>query len=60
MALFRSIDRDHDGRVNKDELREACRNAGLTVSMRRFDGFFDELDMNHDGFISFDEFRSVT
>lgn len=57
MLLFRSIDRNHDGRLNKDELREAFQKAGLTVPVRRLNGFFDEIDMNHDGYITFDEWR---
>lgn len=57
LLLFRSIDRDHDGRVDKEELRAAFRKVGLAVPLRRLSGFFDEIDMNHDGFISFDEWR---
>lgn len=55
--LFRSIDRDKDGRLNKDELQSAFQRAGLSVPKRRLTGFFDEIDMNHDGFITFDEWR---
>ncbi|KAK1777898.1 mitochondrial carrier domain-containing protein [Copromyces sp. CBS 386.78] len=55
--LFRSIDRDKDGRLDKNELRSAFKKAGLTVSNQRLSGFFDEVDMDHDGYISFDEWR---
>ncbi|KAK3485077.1 mitochondrial carrier domain-containing protein [Neurospora crassa] len=55
--LFRSIDRDKDGRLDKNELRSAFQKAGLTVSNKRLSGFFDEVDMDHDGYISFDEWR---
>ncbi|KAL2185015.1 mitochondrial carrier [Thermothelomyces heterothallicus CBS 203.75] len=57
LLLFRSIDRDKDGRLNKDELQSAFRRAGLSVSSRRLSGFFNEIDMNHDGYITFDEWR---
>lgn len=57
LLLFRSIDRNHDGRLNKVELRAAFQKTGLTVPTRRLDGFFDEIDMNHDGYITFDEWR---
>ncbi|KAL2146124.1 hypothetical protein VTI28DRAFT_5217 [Corynascus sepedonium] len=57
LMLFRSIDRDKDGRLNKDELQSAFQRAGLSVPKRRLTGFFDEIDMNHDGFITFDEWR---
>ncbi|EOO00441.1 putative calcium dependent mitochondrial carrier protein [Phaeoacremonium minimum UCRPA7] len=57
LLLFRSIDRDHDGKLNRDELRSAFQRAGLTVPLRRLAGFFDEIDMNNDGYISFDEWR---
>jgi len=55
--LFRSIDRDKDGRLDKEELRAAFQRAGLSVPMRRLSGFFDEIDMNRDGYISFEEWR---
>jgi solute carrier family 25 (mitochondrial phosphate transporter), member 23/24/25/41 len=55
--LFRSIDRDHDGKLDPNELQAAFKSAGLTVPRRRLAGFFDEIDMNHDGYISFDEWR---
>ncbi|KJR84109.1 solute carrier family 25 (mitochondrial phosphate transporter), member 23/24/25/41 [Sporothrix schenckii 1099-18] len=57
LLLFRSIDRNHDGRLNRAELRAAFQKTGLAVPMRRLDGFFDEIDMNHDGYITFDEWR---
>jgi solute carrier family 25 phosphate transporter 23/24/25/41 len=57
--LFRSIDRDRDGRLNKEELRAAFQRAGLSVPSRRLSGFFDEIDMNRDGYISFEEWRYV-
>lgn len=55
--MFRSIDRNQDGKVGKDELRAAFQRAGLAVPSRRLAGFFDEIDVNHDGFISFEEWR---
>lgn len=55
--LFRSIDRDKDGRLDKNELRSAFKKAGLTVSNQRLSGFFNEVDMDHDGYITFDEWR---
>lgn len=58
LFLFRSIDHDHDGRLNKDELRAAFQHSGLAVPARRLTGFFDEIDLNHDGYITFDEWRN--
>lgn len=57
LLLFRAIDRDQDGHLDKDELQAAFKKAGLAVPMRRLSGFFDEIDMNHDGYITFDEWR---
>lgn len=57
--LFRSIDRDKDGRLNKEELRAAFRRAGLAVPMRRLSGFFDKIDQDNDGYITFEEWRYV-
>lgn len=58
--LFRSIDKNGDGKVGKEELRMAFQSAGLAVPNSRLEGFFSEIDMNNDGYISFDEWRYVS
>jgi solute carrier family 25 phosphate transporter 23/24/25/41 len=55
--LFDSIDRNHDGSLDKDEIASAFRQAGLTVSNAKLDAFFDKIDTNHDGHLSFEEWR---
>ncbi|KAK8086218.1 hypothetical protein PG994_001192 [Apiospora phragmitis] len=55
--LFKSIDRDNNGRLDKDELQVAFKHAGLAVPMRRLHDFFEDVDLNKDGYISFDEWR---
>ncbi|EFQ32997.1 hypothetical protein CGRA01v4_00524 [Colletotrichum graminicola] len=57
MILFQSIDKDNDGRLDKTELQEAFRRAGLVVPMRKLGAFFGDMDMNNDGYISFEEWR---
>ncbi|KOS19431.1 Calcium-binding mitochondrial carrier SAL1 [Escovopsis weberi] len=57
-SLFNKIDRDGNGKLDKAELQSAFKNAGLTVSNRRLDSFFDDMDLNNDGYISFDEWRN--
>ncbi|KAK2627954.1 hypothetical protein QTJ16_002600 [Diplocarpon rosae] len=56
-TLFHSIDRDKDGRLDKVELRNAFKKAGLSVPISKLDQFFFEVDKNHDGYITFDEWR---
>ncbi|KAG9228403.1 calcium dependent mitochondrial carrier protein-like protein [Amylocarpus encephaloides] len=58
LALFKSIDRDQDGRLDKKELRAAFKSAGLSVPNSKLDQFFSEVDRNHDGFITFAEWRN--
>jgi solute carrier family 25 phosphate transporter 23/24/25/41 len=55
--LFKSIDRDRDGKLDKEELQAAFHKAGLAVPNRRLDGFFNNIDHNHDGYISYEEWR---
>lgn len=55
--LFESIDRDHNGALDKNELRAAFSRSGLAISSSKLDQFFEEVDTNHDGEISFEEWR---
>jgi len=57
LALFKSIDRDNDGKLVKDELKAAFRRAGLNVPQRKLDQFFAEFDRDGSGAITFDEWR---
>ncbi|KAI9875273.1 MAG: hypothetical protein M1830_008687, partial [Pleopsidium flavum] len=57
--LFKSIDRDQNGQLDKSELQAAFRRAHLVIPNSKLDQFFAEVDTNHDGVISFDEWRSV-
>ncbi|KAK4989556.1 hypothetical protein LTR50_003163 [Elasticomyces elasticus] len=56
-GLFRNIDRDQSGNLDKDELKAAYSQAGVSVPEERLDRFFADVDTNHDGFISFEEWR---
>ena len=55
--LFKSIDRDHNGQLDKGELSSAFTAAGLVIPRAKLDQFFSEVDTNHDGVISFEEWR---
>ncbi|KAI9713179.1 MAG: hypothetical protein M1820_001164 [Bogoriella megaspora] len=58
--LFNSIDRDHNGNLDKEELRAAFDRAGVSIDKSKIDRFFSDVDKDHDGVISFDEWRLVT
>jgi solute carrier family 25 phosphate transporter 23/24/25/41 len=47
-SLFKSIDRDHNGKLDKCELKAAFKGAGLAVPNWKLDQFFAEVDENHD------------
>jgi solute carrier family 25 (mitochondrial phosphate transporter), member 23/24/25/41 len=47
-SLFQSMDRDHNGKLDKGELKEAFRKAGLVVPNSKLNQFFAEVDENHD------------
>lgn len=48
LSLFHSIDKDHNGKLDKGELRVAFKRAGLAVPNSKLDQFFAEVDENHD------------
>jgi solute carrier family 25 phosphate transporter 23/24/25/41 len=57
LSLFQSIDRDHNGKIDKRELQAAFKGAGLALPPSKLDQFFAEVDTNNDGEITFDEWR---
>jgi len=57
LDLFRSIDRDHNGKLDKNELQAAFKSAGLSVPSSKLDKLFDDVDANNDGVITYDEWR---
>ena len=57
--LFESIDRDHNGQLDKEELKAALARAGLAVPNSKLEQFSAEVDTNKDGVISFDEWRYI-
>ncbi|KAL9103905.1 MAG: hypothetical protein Q9163_001098 [Psora crenata] len=56
--LFKTIDRDRNGQLDKKELCAAFQAAGIYLPARKLDQFFTEVDSNHDGVITFDEWRN--
>lgn len=57
--MFQAIDRNHNGEIDKTELRSAFAQSGVTVSSAKLDHFFAEVDKNNDGVISYAEWRFV-
>lgn len=55
--LFIELDADGDMRLRKEEVREACKRAGVEVKDNLLDEFIRAVDKNNDGAISFDEWR---
>ncbi|GEM10051.1 mitochondrial carrier protein [Rhodotorula toruloides] len=54
---FVELDHDGDMQLRKEEVREACRMAGIEVREGAIDEFVRTVDRNGDGVISFDEWR---
>lgn len=57
--MFQSIDRNHNGEIDKNELRAAFAKSGVTVSRAKLDQFFMDVDKNKDGVITYEEWRWV-
>ena len=58
-GLFQTIDRDHNGKLDKSELQMAFAKAGVVIDNVKLARFFDRIDANHDEEITFDEWRFV-
>jgi len=61
-SLFRTYDRDKNGRINAQELSDLLKDADVGNGFTRgmwSDGIIKELDVNHDGEISMEEFDAA-
>jgi solute carrier family 25 phosphate transporter 23/24/25/41 len=47
-SLFKTIDKDHNGKLDKKELAQAFKNAGVAVPSWKLNQFFLEVDGNRD------------
>lgn len=56
VALFRRYDVDGDGRIDREELRQALREAAASPSEATLDSSMAALDDNGDGTLDLDEF----
>ena len=57
--VFVDMDRDGDMRLRKDEVREACKRAGVDVKDdATIEEFIRNVDRNGDGAISFEDWRN--
>lgn len=55
--MFQAIDRNHNGEIDKTELRNAFAQSGVVVPNSKLDEFFAEVDKNNDGVITYEEWR---
>ncbi|GMH20559.1 hypothetical protein Nepgr_022400 [Nepenthes gracilis] len=54
--VFQAFDRNGDGFVTRQELRESLKNMGVFMDEREVEDLVEDLDVNGDGLVDFDEF----
>ena len=58
--MFDKIDKNHDGAVTEQELRDWIHYVQTIDVMKNVDTQMKESDLNKDGYIDWDEFVKVT
>ncbi|KAI5813331.1 mitochondrial carrier domain-containing protein [Pyronema omphalodes] len=57
-SIFKSVDSDGNGNIDRNELKQALQRAGIMVTPpEKLEQFFRSIDSNRDGVISFEEWR---
>ena len=54
--MFATFDKNKDGFITKQELRESLHNMGILAGEKDVEDMVDKVDFNGDGLIDFDEF----
>ncbi|GAB2216104.1 hypothetical protein Droror1_Dr00023872 [Drosera rotundifolia] len=57
--VFHMLDKNHDGFLSKQELRESLHSVGFSANETDVDDIVKGLDCNGDGLVDFDEFRAL-
>ncbi len=57
---FKALDKNHDGFIDRSEIRAALENVGVPVSLAMVSVVLKECDFNNDGKISLDEFKKFS
>ncbi|KAG6411182.1 hypothetical protein SASPL_129260 [Salvia splendens] len=55
-GVFATFDKNKDGFITKQELRESLHNMGILAGEKDVEDMVDKVDFNGDGLIDFDEF----
>ncbi|CAK9147113.1 unnamed protein product [Ilex paraguariensis] len=55
-SVFATFDKNNDGYITKQELRESLKNIGIFMEEREVVGMIEKVDSNGDGLIDLDEF----
>jgi calmodulin len=58
-AAYKLFDKDGDGVITKEELREGMRQLGIEISDADADAMLKEADLNDDGHVSYEEFVRI-
>ena len=56
LEAFKSIDRDKNGYLDKDELYIMMSNLGGNITRTEFDSIYNSVDLNNDGKVDYKEF----
>ncbi|XP_057768016.1 calmodulin-like protein 3 [Salvia miltiorrhiza] len=55
-GVFATFDKNNDGFITKQELRESLQNIGILAGEKDVEDMVEKVDFNGDGLIDFDEF----
>ncbi|CAO2595090.1 Calmodulin-like protein 5 [Lemmus lemmus] len=58
-AVFSVFDKDGDGHITVDELKQAMTQLGEEISQEELDGMIREADVDKDGKVDYNEFVRV-
>lgn len=56
---FRVFDKDGNGSISREELRQVMTSLGMKLTAEEEDEMICEADMNGDGEIDYDEFKKM-